>query len=281
MTDEQPTRLQAVREKEQGIVALVRGETVAELPQDLYIPPDALEVFLEAFEGPLDLLLYLIRRHNLDILDIQVAEITDQYLQYINLMESLKLDLAGEYLLMAAMLAEIKSRLLLPKPESAETEEEDPRAELVRRLQEYEQLKHSAQTLDDLPRMERDFFAARATRPAAAARKAEPRVDMRELALALAALLRRAELSGRHAVQLEGVSVRARMSEVLARLGRTPGSIPFAELFDIEEGRAGVLATFLAILELAREALVDIAQHEAFAPIFVRRAAAADNDRKR
>lgn len=279
MTERQ--RLADAREKEQGVVALVRGEAVAELPADLYIPPDALEVFLEAFEGPLDLLLYLIRRHNLDILDIQVAEITDQYLRYIDLMESLKLDLAGEYLLMAAMLAEIKSRLLLPKPAAEETQEEDPRAELVRRLQEYEQLRHSAQTLDGLPRMERDFFAARAARPAAAARKAQPRVDMRELALALAALLHRAELGGRHAVQLEGVSVRARMSEVLSRLGRAPGSIPFAALFDIEEGRAGVLATFLAILELAREALVEINQSEAFAPIFVRRAGAADGDRER
>ena len=251
-----------------NVVALVHGKAMRELPTDLYIPPDALEVFLEAFEGPLDLLLYLIRRRNLDILDIQVAEITEQYLRYIELMKALKLNLAGEYLLMVAMLAEIKSRLLLPQPASEE-DEDDPRAELVRRLQEYERIKEAAERLDELPRMERDVHAARAVVPPTAKRRVHPTVDMKELLLALADVLHRADLHQQHEVQLEGLSVRARMSDVLQRVNAAPGFVPFAALFDIREGRHGVVVTFLALLELLREALLDLVQSEPFAPLYV------------
>ena len=251
-----------------NVVALVDGKAVRELPADLYIPPDALEVFLETFEGPLDLLLYLIRRQNLDILDIQVAEITEQYLRYIELMKALKLDLAGEYLLMAAMLAEIKSRLLLPRPASEE-HEDDPRAELVRRLQEYERIKQAAQRLDELPRLERDLHAAGAAVPETARRRVHPAVDMKELLLALADVLHRADLYQQHEVQLEGLSVRVRMSDVLQRVNAARGFVPFAALFDAHEGRRGVVVTFLALLELLREALVDVVQSGPFAPLYV------------
>ena len=252
-----------------AVVALVAGKALRELPADLYIPPDALEVFLEAFEGPLDLLLYLIRRQNLDILDIQVSEITEQYLRYIELMEALKLDLAGEYLLMAAMLAEIKSRLLLPQPTQDE-EEVDPRAELVRRLQEYEQLKTAAERLDELPRLERDLHLAQAAKPETTQRQAHPAVDLKELLVALAEALRRADLHERHTVQLEELSVRERMSDVLARINEAADFVPFAELFNAREGRRGVVVTFLALLELLREALVDVVQYAPFAPLHVR-----------
>ena len=255
------------------VPAVVRGQVLGELPKDLYIPPDALRVFLDAFEGPLDLLLYLIRRQNLDILDISVAEVTDQYLRYIDLMQALQLDLAGEYLLMAAMLAEIKSRLLLPRP-TLEEDEADPRAELVRRLQEYERIKHAAERLDKLPRQERDFFPAGAAPPDAAPPRRQPVVDIKELLLAFAEVLHRAELSERHAVALETLSVRARMSEVLARVNQAEGFVPFAALFDVAEGRQGVVVTFLALLELLREALLDLVQNGPFAPIHVRAPAA-------
>lgn len=251
-----------------NVVALVNGEAVRELPADLYIPPDALKVFLEAFEGPLDLLLYLIRRQNLDILDIQVAAITEQYLRYIDLMKALKLDLAGEYLLMAAMLAEIKSRLLLPRP-TTETDEDDPRAELVRRLQEYERIKEAAERLDELPRMERDTRPAQVAVPTAAKRRLAPSVDMKELLLALADVMQRAELYHDHEVQLEELSVRARMTDILQRVNAAHGFVPFAELFDIREGRQGVVVTFLALLELLREALLDLVQSAPFAPLHV------------
>ena len=250
-----------------NVVALVNGEAVRELPADLYIPPDALKVFLEAFEGPLDLLLYLIRRQNLDILDIKVAAITEQYLRYIELMKALKLDLAGEYLLMAAMLAEIKSRLLLPRP-TTDADEDDPRAELVRRLQEYERIKQAAERLDDLPRMERDILAVHADVPAAK-RRLQPSVDMKELLLALADVLQRAQLYHDHEVQLEELSVRARMSDVLQRVNAARGFVPFADLFDVREGRRGVVVTFLALLELLREALLDLVQSAPFAPLHV------------
>ena len=251
-----------------NVVAVVRGKAVRELPADLYIPPQALQVFLETFEGPLDLLLYLIRRQNLDILDIKVAEITDQYMRYIELMKALKLDLAGEYLLIAAMLAEIKSRLLLPRPQ-AEEDEEDPRAELVRRLQEYERLKDAAERLDELPRLERDLHAASATAPPTAARVVPPQVSMQELLLALADVLHRQDLEAHHAVALEGISVRARMAGVLAQVNAASGFVAFADLFDMREGRQGVVVTFLALMELVREALVDLTQTGPFAPIYV------------
>ena len=255
--------------------AVVRGQVLRDLPADLYIPPEALRVILDAFEGPLDLLLYLIRRQNLDILDIEVAEITDQYLHYIDLMKTLELDLAAEYLLMAATLAEIKSRLMLPQPRSDEEASEDPRAELVRRLQEYERFKTAAERLDALPRLERDLHVAHAAKPELPQRRLHPEVDQRELLMAFAEVMHRAELVQSHSVSFEGLSVRERMSEVLARVGKSPGFVPFASLFDVTEGRAGVVVTFLALMELLRESLLELAQTEPFAPIYVRPAAAA------
>ena len=265
-----PTRLDAARARRDNVVALIDGKAFDQLPADLYIPPDALEVFLDAFEGPLDLLLYLIRRQNLDILDIEVAEVTEQYLRYIDLMKALKLDLAGEYLLMAAMLAEIKSRLLLPQPADDDEEEEDPRAELVRRLQEYERIKRAAENLDELPRQDRDLFGAHAAKPELVKQRVQPTVDLKELMLALAEVMRRADLHQRHAIQLEGLSVRERMSDVLARVNAASGFVAFDALFDPREGRRGVVVTFLALLELAREALVEIVQNAPFSPIYVR-----------
>lgn len=251
-----------------NVVAVVRGKTVRELPSDLYIPPAALKVFLETFEGPLDLLLYLIRRQNLDILDIKVAAITEQYMRYIELMKALQLDLAGEYLVIAATLAEIKSRLLLPRP-SEEDDEDDPRAKLLRQLQEYERFKKAAEQLDEMPRLERDLHAAGATAPQVAKRVPLPEVAMKELLLALADVLHRADLHENHAVALEELSVRARMTDVLARIGAASGFLPFDALFDVREGRRGVVVTFLALMELVREALVDITQNAPFAPIYV------------
>ncbi|MEM1231265.1 MAG: ScpA family protein [Pseudomonadota bacterium] len=266
--------MHVLRQGPQPPLALVQGESVTELPTDLYIPPDALEVFLETFEGPLDLLLYLIRRENLDILNVSVAAITEQYMQYIELMSALQLELAGEYLLMAAMLAEIKSRMLLPKPVAEGEEEEDPRAELIRRLQEYEQLKTAAENIDQLPRMERELYPAAAERPKLVREHADPTVDIKELMVALANVLRRSEMFARHAVQLEPLSVRERMTGVLDRVRTSTEFLPFAELFTVAEGRQGVIVTFLAIMELVREQLLDLVQQEAFAPIYVRSASA-------
>lgn len=263
-------RLHLVRESEHEIIALVRGETVRELPTDLYIPPEALEVFLETFEGPLDLLLYLIRRENLDILEIRVADITAQYMAYIEIMQTMQLELAGEYLVMAAMLAEIKSRLLLPRPVGHEVEEDDPRAELIRRLQEYEQIKTAAEQMNELPRLERDLFLARAAKPQLVRARAEPDVDLRELLVALAEVLRRADMYQHHQVHLEPLSVRERMSNILATVSATVEFVPFGALFRVEEGRMGVVVTFLATLELLRERLVEFVQSEPFAPIYVR-----------
>ena len=270
-----PSHLDAARARRDNVVALIDGKVVDQLPADLYIPPDALEVFLEAFEGPLDLLLYLIRRQNLDILDIEVAQVTEQYLHYIDLMKALKLDLAGEYLLMAAMLAEIKSRLLLPQP-AADEEEEDPRAELVRRLQEYERIKRAAENLDQLPRQDRDLFGAHAGKPEWVKRRVQPAVDLKELMVALAEVLRRADLHQVHAVQLEGLSVRERMSDILSRVNAASGFVAFDALFDPHEGRRGVVVTFLALLELAREALLELVQNAPFSPIYVRAPQARD-----
>jgi segregation and condensation protein A len=269
MQPERP-RLYEVREVERETIALVRGEAVRELPTDLYIPPEALEVFLETFEGPLDLLLYLIRRENLDILDIRVAEITEQYMAYVELMKAMQLELAGEYLVMAAMLAEIKSRMLLPRPVSDDEEEDDPRAELIRRLQEYEQIKTAAEQIDELPRLERDLFPARAERPELVRQQADPEVDLKDVLLALARVLKRAEMYRRHAVQLEPLSVRERMTRVLQRVSEAGDFVPFGGLFTVEEGRMGVVVTFLALLELVRESLVELVQNEPFAPIYVR-----------
>ena len=253
--------------------AVVDGEPVTTLPQDLYIPPYALQVFLEAFEGPLDLLLYLIRRQNIDILDIPVAEITRQYVQYIELMHELQLELAGEYLLMAAMLAEIKSRMLLPRPEAMEEEEEDPRAELVRRLQEYERYKKAAEDISDLPRLERDVFIASADAPERKIVTKMPDVTLKELLLAFHDVLKRAEMFSNLHMQREPLSVRQRMSEILSRI-KASSFTGFADLFDPEEGRLGVAVTFIAILELLREAVIDVVQSEEYAPLHVRAASA-------
>jgi len=254
--------------------AVVEGQPVTELPRDLYIPPYALEVFLEAFEGPLDLLLYLIRRQNLDILDIPIAEITRQYVNYIDVMKDLQLELAGEYLLMAAMLAEIKSRMLLPRPESAGEEEADPRAELVRRLQEYERFKEAAEALEQMPRLERDVHQASAGIVEKPLAVKLPDLTLREMLLAFHEVLRRAEMFAHHRIQREPLSVRQRMSGVLTRLGEG-GFEEFHRLFDVSEGRMGVTVTFLALLELLKESLIEIVQSEPFAPIHVRLATTA------
>ena len=255
-------------------LAVVRGEPVLEIPQDLYIPPDALEVILEAFEGPLDLLLYLIRRQNLDILDIPIAEITRQYVDYIEMMRELRLELAAEYLVMAAILAEIKSRLLLPRPPLEEGLEEDPRAELVRRLQEYERFKRAAADIDAMPRLDRDLAVASAFVSDRNVIRLPPPVELRELLLALKDVLKRAELSGRHAIRREALSVRQRMGDVLRRLA--DGSFHrFESLFEAGEGRMGVIVTFLALLELAKEHLVEIVQETALAPIYLKSLATA------
>lgn len=250
-------------------LALVLGQPVLQMPQDLYIPPDALEVILEAFEGPLDLLLYLIRRQNLDILDIPVAEITRQYVDYISVMQDLRFELAAEYLVMAAILAEIKSRLLLPRPPSEDGEEDDPRADLVRRLQEYERYKKAAEDLDTLPRVERDTTPVHAFVPELKVEREPPAVDMKELLVALVDVLKRADLYTRHAIHREALSVRQRMADVLSRIG--DGQFhEFHTLFQAEEGRLGVIVTFLSILELAKERLLEIVQEQQLAPIYLR-----------
>ena len=265
---------QNVPQQQEMPLAIVKGQPFLQMPQDLYIPPDALEVILEAFEGPLDLLLYLIRRQNLDILDIPVAEITRQYIDYIELMREMKLELAAEYLVMAAILAEIKSRLLLPRPPEAEGEEEDPRAELVRRLQEYERFKKAAEDIDALPRMERNLAPASAFVPDRNVVRLPPEVDLRELLLALKDVLRGAELRGHHEIQREALSVRNRMSDVLKSLD--DGEFHrFESLFNLEEGRLGVVVTFLAMLELAKEMLVEIVQNESLGPIYLKSRATA------
>ncbi|PZP21925.1 MAG: segregation/condensation protein A [Pseudomonas kuykendallii] len=268
MQDE-PVLEASALEPEQLRLALVYGEAVTELPQDLYIPPDALEVFLEAFEGPLDLLLYLIRKQNIDILDIPVAEITRQYMGYVELMKSVRLELAAEYLVMAAMLAEIKSRMLLPRSAIAEDEEDDPRAELIRRLQEYERFKAAAENVDRLPRLGRDISVPRLDAPEARARKLLPEVSLEELLLSMAEVLRRADMFESHQVTREALSTRERMSEVLERL-KGGGFVAFVALFSAEEGRLGVVVTFMAVLELIKESLVELVQNEPFAPIHVR-----------
>jgi len=256
--------------------AVVEGEAVTELPRDLYIPPDALEVFLEAFEGPLDLLLYLIRRQNLDVLDIPISEITRQYVEYIELMKDLQLDLAGEYLLMAAMLAEIKSRMLLPRVETDEEDEDDPRAELVRRLLEYERFKKAADGIATLPRMERDVHQASVEPMERRPVQALPDLQLKELLVAFKDVLKRAEMLAHHHIQAEALSVRQRMSEVLERLD-ADDFIEFSQLFDVNEGRMGVTVTFLALLELLKDALIELAQAEPYSPIHIRAAASVSS----
>lgn len=251
-------------------LAMVRGAPLLKLPLDLYIPPDALEVFLDTFEGPLDLLLYLIKRQNLDILDISIADITAQYMEYVDLMTELRLELAAEYLVMAAMLAEIKSRMLLPRSsEAGEDEEGDPRAELIRRLQEYERFKQAAQDIDALPRLERDVFAVHAEIPPGHSQRVPPEVDLRELLLALRGVLSRADLFTSHRVEKESLSLRERMSRVMERL-HGGGFLCFTDLFELDEGRPGAVVTFLALLELIKSSILELVQTEPYAPIHVR-----------
>ncbi|MDA8646437.1 segregation/condensation protein A [Porticoccaceae bacterium] len=257
-------------QQEEMPFAVVQGKELSTVPKDLYIPPDALEIILEAFEGPLDLLLYLIRRQNLDILDINVAEITRQYMGYIELMQAIQLELAAEYLVMAAMLAEIKSRILLPRQVvEDEDEEADPRGELIRRLQEYERFKAAAEDIDEMPRMGRDIHQASGESPDRSEERQFPEVDMREVLSALADVLRRAEMFESHHIQLEKLSTRERMSQVLEAI-RGKQFVPFVSLFVEKEGRLGVVVTFLAIMELIKESLVEIVQNESFGPIHVK-----------
>lgn len=264
-----PEDLAATPQQIEMPFGIVHGEAITKLPQDLYIPPEALEVFLESFEGPLDLLLYLIKRQNLDILDIPVAEITRQYMEYVEFMKAINFELAAEYLVMAALLSEIKSRSLLPRPPSEEQEEEDPRAELIRRLQEYERFKKAAQDIDALPQVGRDVYLGQAEPPQYERERAHPDVEMRELLLAFKDVLVRADMFTSHQVSLEKLSTRERMADVLEQL-KSGQFIPFINLFRVEEGRLGVVVTFLAVLELVKESLIELVQSDEFAPIHVR-----------
>jgi len=267
MTTETPTNGQ----DSAAAIARFRDQLVVKLPEDLYIPPEALEVFLEAFEGPLDLLLYLIRKQNLDILDIPIAEITRQYMAYIDLMRDIKLELAAEYLVMAAMLAEIKSRMLLPRPASPEGEEVDPRAELVRRLQEYERYRAAAESLERVPQVGRELHLTVVEPPAGSVARPLPNVTMFELLDAFKQVLERAALYRHHRIRLEPLSVRERMTTILSRVS-SEQFLSFESLFDVTEGRMGLVVSFLAVLELLKESLIVIVQHEPFAPIHVKAA---------
>ena len=249
--------------------AVVKGEPMTVPPEDLYIPPDALEIFLDAFEGPLDLLLYLIKRQNLDILSLPILKITQQYMEYIGLMKEVRLELAAEYLVMAAMLAEIKSRMLLPQP-VCEDDEEDPRLELIRRLQEYERYKKASEQMDSLPRMHRDTFGLSALQ-SEESREDRPRpdVDLRELLYAFHEVSQRAQMFASHLIQREQLSVRERMSRILGVLN-VEDFVEFQRLFDVEEGRGGVIVTFLALLELLRSHAIELVQSRPYAPIYVK-----------
>ncbi len=264
----------AMPEQTEMPFAMVDGEPYTQLPRDLYIPPDALQVFLEAFEGPLDLLLYLIRKQNLDILDIPIAEITRQYMSYIEVMQELQLELAGEYLLMAAMLAEIKSRMLLPRARTDDgQEEEDPRAELIRRLQEYERFKKAADDIDHLKRVERDVLPALVELTERKVVKLQPEVTLDEMLKAFRDVVLRSAHFSHHHVQREPLSQRQRMAEIISLLEGVE-FVEFVKLFRPEEGRMGVTVTFISILELMKEGLLDIVQAEAYAPLHVRKATA-------
>jgi len=273
MTHPDPDSVASSPQQAEMPFAIVQGQAVTQLPQDLYIPPDALEVILETFEGPLDLLLYLIRKQNLDILDIPIAEITRQYMEYVELMQAVRLELAAEYLVMAAMLAEIKSRMLLPRPDEGEHDEEDPRAQLVRRLQEYERYRKAAEDIDDRPRVGREVHLAVIEFDHQPVKRVEPNVSMFELLDAFRNVLQRAEMYRHHRVIMEALSVRERMTQILARV--TPENfLSFESLFEPKEGRMGVVVTFIAVLELLKESLLVLVQNEPFAPIHVKAVAA-------
>ena len=260
----------SINEHDIDIVAKVSGEIIKEIPKDLYIPPDALEVILETFEGPLDLLLYLIRKDDFDILNIPIAEITKQYLQYIKLMEAFRLELAAEYLLMAAILAEIKSRMLLPRPkDSANEEDVDPRAELVRRLQEYERFKQAATDIDELPRHNRDTYDCSLDKSSVQVIIELPSVSMRDLMHAMLGVMQRVDNFAHHHINKEPLTLRERMIKILDMLDGE-NYIAFEKFFDTTEGKTGVVVTFMAILELCREALIELMQNQAFSPVYIR-----------
>jgi segregation and condensation protein A len=276
MNDEQQVTPEAASapppkpQQEEMPFAVVLGEPQYQLPKDLYIPPDALEVILEAFEGPLDLLLYLIRRQNLDILDIPIAEITEQYINYIQMMQDMRFELAAEYLLMAAMLAEIKSRMLLPRVNVDEEDEEgDPRAELIRRLQEYERFKQAAEDLDELPQLGRDVHSVKVDAPHKNLDLPPPDVDLKEILLALKDVMNRADMFTSHHIQQEPLSLRERMSRVLETVNSSTFT-DFTDLFDLAEGRPGVVVTFMATLELIKQQLIELVQNESFGTIHVK-----------
>lgn len=250
-------------------VALIDGAPVTEFPKDLHIPPEALKVFIELFEGPLDLLLYLVRRQNIDILEIEVAQITKQYIDYINLMEALEIDLAGEYLAMAATLTEIKSRMLLPRTSSDE-EEDDPKEELIRRLQEYEEIKLAAGALEKIPRLERDVHLLSVEKPEIDQDIPQPEVELKEVLFALSSVLKRAEMFAQHRVEYETLSVRDRMASILTKVNLDSGYISFFDLFEADDGRLGIIVSFLALMELSREGLIEFVQREAYSEIHVR-----------
>lgn len=254
-------------------IALIQGQPMTQLPQDLYIPPEALEVFLETFQGPLDLLLYLIKKENLDILNIPIAEVTKQYIQYVDIMKTLNLELAAEYLVMAALLAEIKSRMLLPRPVDLQTDEEDPRALLIRRLQEYEQIKLAAENLDKLPQLGRDIFPASVEVLQQDIPRPQPEIIMKDLLLAFMDVMQRASHNAKHAIAREPLSIRDRMSHVLQTI-KSNGYTKFQDLFNTSEGKMGVVVTFIAILELLKQSLIDIVQQEPYSPIHVKAAVA-------
>ena len=276
MSDEQQVTPEAASapppkpQQEEMPFAVVLGEPQYQLPKDLYIPPDALEVILEAFEGPLDLLLYLIRRQNLDILDIPIADITEQYINYIQMMQDMRFELAAEYLLMAAMLAEIKSRMLLPRVNVDEEDEEgDPRAELIRRLQEYERFKQAAEDLDELPQLGRDVHSVKVDAPHKNLDLPPPDVDLKEILLALKDVMNRADMFTSHHIQQEPLSLRERMSRVLETVNSSTFT-DFTDLFDLAEGRPGVVVTFMATLELIKQQLIELVQNESFGTIHVK-----------
>lgn len=262
----------------QSMEVKVRGEVLTELPQNLYIPPDALRVFLEAFEGPLDLLLYLIKKQNMDILDIPIVEVTRQYVQYVELMHEIHFDLAAEYLVMAAMLAEIKSRMLLPRPQNeAGGEEADPRADLIRRLQEYERYKKAAEEMNELPRLEREIHLATALTPPLNTAARPPTVEIDQLLAALRDVWERARLYSKHQILREPLSIRERMSIVLQSVKQDEFT-PFVSMFTVEEGRMGIVVTLIAVLELIRQAVIELVQSEPFAPIYVKAKGAKENE---
>ncbi len=265
-----PAKLEQIEQQQPLALAFVHGEAVIEKPEDLYIPPDALEVILDSFEGPLDLLLYLIRRQKFDIVELPVLQITKQYMKYVEVMTDLKLELAGEYLLMAAMLAEIKSRLLLPKRDDAPIDEDDPRAELIRRLKEYEKIKRAAEELDLAPRMERDTFSAVA-QPSdnVAPIKHLSKVSLQEIAFAFHSAMQRADAFEHHQIDREVLSTRERMSQLLQGLNHDTYT-ELSSLISLSEGKAGIVVTFVAILELVKSGLILCSQEGAYSNIHVK-----------